>query len=313
MIQSNSNNSTYSMYANVVFAIWTIVGAFLAAFAIDVFFIPNQLIDGGTVGIAMILAKVYGSKMLPLFLLVLNLPFVYWGWKSVGKAFLLHLGFANLMFATWLFLIQHYFHWKFHGETIEVVVIGGVILGIGLGIIIRMGGCIDGTEVLGIIANKKSGITVGQTVLACNIIVFGLAGIVFKDWHPPLLSFIAFIVASRVMDAVIVGLDETKSVLIISRSSDLISQAIMTEMGLGLTIMYGRGGYSGVDKEILYVICERLQLADLKSVIFREDPSAFVAIENLHEVANGNQGSGQMVGPGTKKSRLKQFLLRKHH
>jgi uncharacterized membrane-anchored protein YitT (DUF2179 family) len=87
----------------------------------------------------------------------------------------------------------------------------------------------------------------------------------------------------------------------------------MTEMGLGLTIMYGRGGYSGVDKEILYVICERLQLADLKAVIFREDPSAFVAIENLHEVANGNQGPGFTVGTGSKRSKLAKFFLRKHH
>lgn len=309
MVQSGTQK--YSVYTHIMFGVWTIVGAFLAAFAIDVFFLPNQLIDGGTVGIAMILSKIYGNKMLPLFLLLLNLPFVYLGWKSVGKAFLIHLGFANLVFALWLFVIQNYLHWKFFGETIEVVVIGGVILGIGVGIIIRMGGCLDGTEVLGILANKKTGITVGQTVLACNIFVFGLAGIVFKDWHPPLLSFITFIVASRVMDAVIVGLDETKSVLIISRFSDKISQAIMNEMGLGLTIMYGRGGYSGVDKEILYVICERLQLADLKNLIFREDPTAFVAIENLHEVANGNQGGpGFTVGP---KSRLGKFLLRKHY
>lgn len=311
MVQSNSHS--HSVYAHIIFGLWTIFGAFLAAFAIDVFFIPNQLIDGGTVGVAMILSKIYGNKMLPFFLLLLNLPFVYLGWRSVGKTFLIHLAFANLVFAIWLFVIQNYFHWKFFGETIEVVVVGGVILGIGLGLIIRVGGCLDGTEVLGIIANKKTGITVGQTVLACNILVFALAGIVFKDWHPPLLSFITFIVASRVMDAVIVGLDETKSVLIISRLSDTIAQAIMTEMGLGLTIMYGRGGYSGVDKEILYVICERLQLADLKTLIFREDPSAFVAIENLHEVANGNQGPGFTMGPGIKKSRLAKFLLRKHH
>lgn len=311
MIQTG--NTSQSWYTHLVFAIWTILGTFLAAFAIDVFFIPNQLIDGGTVGIAMIMAKVYGNKMLPFFLLLLNLPFVYLGWKSVGKIFLAHLAFANLIFAIWLFVIQNYFHWKFFGETIEVVVIGGVILGIGLGIIIRVGGCLDGTEVLGIIANKRTGITVGQTVLGCNIFVFALAGLVFKDWHPPLLSFITYIVASRVMDAVIVGLDETKSVLIISRLSDNIAQAIMNEMGLGLTIMYGRGGYSGVDKEILYVICERLQLADLKTVIFREDPSAFVAIENLHEVANGNQGPGFTVGTGPKSSKLAKFFLRKHH
>ncbi len=92
------------------------------------------------------------------------------------------------------------------------------------------------------------------------------------------------------MDAVIVGLDETKSVLIISSKSKAIANAIMHELGLGLTVMYGRGGFSGDAREILYVIAERLQLAELKELIHREDPSAFIAIENLHEVANGNQG-----------------------
>ncbi len=92
------------------------------------------------------------------------------------------------------------------------------------------------------------------------------------------------------MDAVIVGLDETKSVLIISSKSKAIADAIIHELGLGLTIMYGRGGYSGDEREILYVIAERLQLAELKEIIHREDSQAFVAIENLHEVSNGNQG-----------------------
>jgi len=94
------------------------------------------------------------------------------------------------------------------------------------------------------------------------------------------------------MDYVIVGLDETKSVMIISEKSRNISKAIMHELGLGLTIMYGRGGFSGDEREILYVIAERLQLAELKEIIHREDPLAFIAIENLHEVTYGAQGEG---------------------
>jgi len=92
------------------------------------------------------------------------------------------------------------------------------------------------------------------------------------------------------MDAVIVGLEETKSCIIISQKSKELAEIIMYEMGLGLTVMYGRGGFSGEDQEILYVIVERLQIHDLKELIFREDPKAFIAIENLHEVANGMQG-----------------------
>lgn len=181
-------------------------------------------------------------------------------------------------------------HIEFHGETLEVVVIGGAILGIGLGLVIRYGGCIDGTEILGIIINQSTGITVGQVVLMCNVFIFGIAGLVFQDWHPPLLSLITFMVATKVMDAVIVGLEETKSVWIISPKSNDITKAIIHELGLGVTIIYGRGGYSGDEREILYVISERLQLAELKELVYREDPTAFMAIENIHEVANGTQG-----------------------
>lgn len=267
------------------------VGAFCAAFALEVFLIPNKLIDGGVVGVAMIFANMFGQKLLPLFLVGFNLPFLYLAYRSIGKVFLWHMLFATVVFAGSLVFIHNVMSATFKGEMLEVVVIGGAILGIGIGLIIRYGGCIDGTEILGIIINRKTGFTVGQVVLFCNIFVFGSAGLIFQDWHPPLLSLIMYIVVIKIMDAVIIGLDETKSVLIISSKSKEIADAIINELGLGLTVMYGRGGYSGDAREILYVIAERLQLAELKELIHREDSSAFIAIENLHEVANGNQGN----------------------
>lgn len=273
------------------------VGAFFAAFAIEVFLIPNRLIDGGTVGLAMIFANLFGQKLLPLFLLIFNLPFLYLAYRFIGKVFLWHMLFATLIFAGSLIFIGNVMDVEFHGESLEVVVIGGAILGVGIGLIIRYGGCLDGTEILGIIINRRTGITVGQVVLFCNIFVFCTAGIVFQDWHPALLSLITYIVVIKIMDAVIVGLDETKSVLIISSKSKAIAEAIMHELGLGLTVMYGRGGFSGDAREILYVIAERLQLAELKELIHREDPSAFIAIENLHEIANGNQSGSNKSGP----------------
>ncbi len=281
-------------------------GAFLAAFALEVFFTPNRLIDGGIVGIGMILAKLFGNKFLPYFVLGLNAPFVYLAYKSIGRAFVLHMLWALLTFSASLFLMHQYLHWQFIGESIEYVVIGGCLLGIGIGLIIRYGGCLDGTEILGIIANRRMGVTVGQVVLICNIFIFASAGIVFQDWHPPLLSLITYMVVIKVMDAVIVGMDETKSVLIISAKSKAIADAIIHELGLGLTIMYGRGGFSGDEREIIYVISERLQLAELKELIHREDPAAFIAIENLHEVSNGKYGTG---GPA-KKTRVEQLMAK---
>jgi uncharacterized membrane-anchored protein YitT (DUF2179 family) len=304
MYSSASSSKSLASYALDYFLM--AVGAFFAAFAIEIFLIPNNLIDGGIVGVAMIFANLFGQKYLPLFLLAFNLPFLYLAYRSIGKVFLWHMLFATLVFAGSLIFIHNILSFEFHGESLEVVVIGGAILGIGIGLIIRYGGCLDGTEILGIIINRKTGFTVGQVVLVCNIFVFCAAGAVFQDWHPPLLSLITYIVVIKIMDAVIVGLDETKSVLIISSKSKAIADAIIHELGLGLTIMYGRGGFSGDAREILYVIAERLQLAELKELIYREDPSAFIAIENLHEVANGNQGS---TASGRKK-KLEALLMR---
>lgn len=272
---------------------WMTIGAFLAAFALEVFFIPNHLIDGGMVGLAMILGNVFGKSVIPYFIVLFNLPFVFLAYRSIGKVFVIHMIVATFLFAGSMVLISNTMPLQFRGDSLEVVVIGGALLGVGLGLIIREGGCTDGTEILGIIINRRAGFTVGQVVMACNIFVFATAGLVFKDWHPALMSLITYIVVIKIMDAVIVGLDETKSVLIISSKSKAIADAIINELGLGLTVMYGRGGYSGEEHEILYVITERLQLAELKDLILREDPSAFIAIENLHEVSHGKPVSTQ--------------------
>jgi uncharacterized membrane-anchored protein YitT (DUF2179 family) len=282
---------------------WLAIGAFLAAFAIQVFLVPNRLIDGGIVGVAMIMGNITNPKWIPYFLLLINLPFIFLAYKHIGKTFVIQMLFAVIVFAVSMVFLESYTTWQFTGDPLEVVVIGGAVLGIGIGLIIRYGGCLDGTEILGIIINKKTGFTVGQTVLFCNIFVFGAAGLVFQDWHPPLLSLITYMVVVKIMDTVIIGLDETKSVLIISSKSKQIADAIIHELGLGLTVMYGRGGFSGDEREILYVIAERLQLAELKELIHREDPSAFIAIENLHEVANGNKGQ-----PQRRKTRMEQLF-----
>lgn len=280
-----------SIIATIILYFWMGLGAFLAAFAIEVFFIPNSLIDGGVVGVSMIFGKILGKQVIPWLLILFNLPFLYLAFRSIGNTFLVHMFVAVMLFAGFMIFISNVLHLEFEGDPLEVVVIGGAILGIGLGMIIRSGGCLDGTEILGIILNRRTGFTVGQIVLFTNVFVFGAAGFVFQDWHPPLLSLITYMVAIKVMDAVIVGLEETKSCIIISQKSDAIAERVIHDLGLGLTVMYGRGGFSKEEQEILYVIVERLQLHDLKDLIFSIDPKAFIAIENLHEVANGMQGT----------------------
>lgn len=261
------------------------VGAFLAALAIRIFLTPNELIDGGVIGVSMILARLYGGSYLPLFLALLNIPFLYLAWRHIRRSFVINMLAATVFFVIFLSLLNNFP--SFGADHLEAIVIGGAVLGAGAGMIIRYGGCIDGTEILAIIINKKRGFTVGQVILFINFFVFTAYGWIFNDWHIALRSFMTYIVAFKMMDVVIAGLEELKSVLIMCSKPDKLSKIITHELGLGLTFIKGKGGYSGEDRDILFIIVERLDLAELKDIVLREDPSAFIAIENLHEVAYG--------------------------
>ncbi len=260
-------------------------GAASAAMAIRIFLIPNELIDGGVIGISLILARLYGSSYLSFFLFILNVPFIYLAYKYIRRSFVIHMFVAIVLFALFLSLLQELP--QFNADPLEAIVIGGAMLGAGAGLIIRNGGCTDGTEILAILVNRKKGFTVGRVIFVMNIFIFGAYGWIFSDWHIALRSLMTYIVASKMMDIAIAGLEELKSVLIMCSKPDKLSKIITHELGLGLTFIKGKGGYSGEDRDILFIIVERLDLAELKEIVLREDPSAFIAIENLHEVAYG--------------------------
>lgn len=270
---------------NVLSIFWMIIGAFLAAVSVDVILQPNALIDGGVTGISMILSHLFGRPFLPYFVFCFNIPFIYLAYRNLGKKFVIQMIIGIILFAIFLQLLEEFP--KFHGDPLEVVVFGGITLGLGIGLIIRMGGCSDGSEILAIIASRSKGFTIGQVVLFINAFIFAAAGYVYGDWNTALRSFITYMVTYKTMDFVIVGLDEIKSVMIISQKPKEIADTIIHQLGLGLTIMYGRGGFTGSEREILLVVVERLQIAELKDLVLSKDPTAFMAIENLHEVVYG--------------------------
>ncbi len=265
--------------------LWITIGAFLAALSIRVFLYPSKLIDGGIIGISLISARLFGDHILSYALIIFNLPFIYLAYKYIRKTFVIQMLISVVIFSCFLTLLQN-FH-PFNGDILEIIVFGGAILGTGVGLIIRNGGCTDGTEILAILMNRKLGFTVGQVVLVANIFIFSIYGLIFKDWHIALQSLMTYVVAFKMIDIVIAGLDEMKSVMIMTNKSKQVSDLVMHKLGLGLTIIPGIGGFSGSERNILFVIVERLDLAELKEIVLREDPMAFLAIENLHEVAYG--------------------------
>ena len=266
----------------------TIIGAFLAAYSLEVFLIPNEIIDGGVIGIAILFGKLFGEQLIYPAVLLLNLPFLLLSYRYIGKTFLIQMFFSVLIFSSVAHSISgaRDLFPAYQGDLLEIVVVGGLLLGLGVGLIIRSGGCLDGTEILGILINKKYGMTVGNVVLAANIIIFTVAGFVFGDWHPPIKSLITFFIVIKIMDMVIVGFDEMKYVMIFSKIPGSISQTLTRDLGLGLTILDGKGGYTREKKEVLYLIAERLQLAQIKVLVHEVDPKAIIAIGNLHEVAS---------------------------
>jgi len=292
-----SSQSAQSHFGRYYFKtlFWFIIGGFLAALGVEVFLIPNQLVDGGIVGLAIMASYLSSKGLLPYFFILFNIPFVFLAYRLIGKHFVIQMLTAVVVFAICIELfywVPYWFHLEpleFHGEALEIIVLGGFIIGCGVGLIIRHGGSTDGTEILGIIINRKRGFTVGQVILFVNIFIFAIAGLVYKNWHSAFMSLMTYVVAAKMIDIVIVGFEDTKSVMIISKKPQDLGEVLMKELGIGLTVMYGRGGYSGDAREILYIVVERLQLAELKEIVHREDPIAFIAIENLHEVINWRQ------------------------
>ncbi len=260
-----------------------ILGSLFVAIGLELFLIPNQIIDGGIIGVSIIMSEVTHLP-LPLFIILLNLPFLLIGYKQIGKTFAI----TTLFSISTLSLIV-IFIYKFNVVTNDkflATIFGGIILGIGVGMIIRNGGSLDGTEVIAILANKRFGFSVGEIVMFFNIFIMTFAGIVFT-WESAMYSLIAYFIAFKTIDIVIEGLDESKSVTIISEKTDEIAEKIMARLGRGVTYIYGKGGYSKEPKEILYVIVTRLELAKLKSIVEETDQMAFVAIEHVHDVIGG--------------------------
>lgn len=287
------------------------MGAFVAAAAIRVFLVPNDLIDGGVIGISLILGRLYGNAYLSFFLIILNVPFIYLAYRFIRRSFVIHMFAAIVLFAIFLGVLQKLP--SFAADPLEAIVIGGALLGAGAGLIIRNGGCTDGTEILAILINRTKGFTVGQVIFFINIFIFAAYGWIFQDWHIALRSLMTYIVAFKTMDIVIAGLEELKSVLIMCSKPDKLSKIITHELGLGLTFIKGKGGYSGEDRDILFIIVERLDLAELKEIVLREDPAAFIAIENLHEVAYGKAAKAISMRRKNRRSFATSLTSSEHH
>jgi uncharacterized membrane-anchored protein YitT (DUF2179 family) len=263
--------------------VFLIIGAGLFSTGLEIFLVPNNIIDGGITGISIILAH-ETDWPLGLFLTLLNFPFLILGYKQIGKTFAISTLFAVIVMSIGTSLLI-----PVPPLTIDPLlasVFGGIILGIGVGIVIRSGGSLDGTEIVAILVNKKTAFSVGETVMFFNLFILSSAGFVF-GWDHAMYSLIAYFIAFKMIDVTIEGLDESKSVWIISDSYQEIGEAFVKRLGRGVTYLEGEGAFSGDVKRVIFCVITRLEEAKMRFIVDEIDNSAFVAIGNIHDVKGG--------------------------
>ncbi len=255
------------------------LGSVIAAFALEGFLVPNRIIDGGIVGIS-IMSNTLTSLPLGLFIFFLNLPFVFIALKKFGKMFVGSTLYAVSMLAIFVTV--------FHGNQVTndltlASIFGGVVLGLGVGLVLRNEGSLDGSEIVSIRLAKKLGFSVGEIIMFINVFIFISAGFLY-GWRQAMYSILTYFIAYKVIDIVIEGLNESKSVLIVTDFSEKIGRSIIENMDVSVTYIDAEGGYSGVKKRIVYCVISRLEIVKLKQLTKEIDPTAFIAIENVHEV-----------------------------
>lgn len=262
-------------------ALFWFVGTFIVAIALEMFLLPNKIIDGGVIGISMMVS--YVTKLnLGMLIFCINIPFLLIALKSLGKKFIVNTFVATVMLslatnvATKLEPVT--------GDLLLATVFGGILLGFGVGLILRNNASLDGTEMLSIMLSKKYKIvSVGELLMGMNLFIYAAAGFLL-GWERAMYSILTYFVASKVIDTVLEGLDKAKSVRIVSDYSQEIGDSIMKELDISVTYMKTKGGYSKQEKILTYCVVNKFDMPKLKEVIHNVDPRAFIVTEDVHEV-----------------------------
>lgn len=259
------------------------IGALLVAVGLEIFLVPNQLIDGGVVGLAIMGAHLTGWP-LSLFLIGLNLPFLWVGYQQIGRTFAFSTLYSIAVMALFVSLLHPVP--VLTEDLLLAALFGGISLGLGVGVIIRNGGSLDGTEIVAILLSRKAPFSVGEIVMFFNLFILGSAGFLF-GWDHAMYSLVAYFVAFKAIDVAIEGLEESKSAIIITSNPDPMRDAILHRLGRGVTEWNGKGGYTQENKTLFYCVVTRLELAKLRSIVLEHDEQAFVVVEDVHEVLGG--------------------------
>ena len=262
------------------------------AVGVTMFLAPVHLYDSGISGTSMLLWQITPEAYtLSLFLLVLNVPLFLFGLKKQGWCFTVYSIWAVLVYSAASFVITNILPVDvsaaspFAGQDLLLCAIfGGLVSGAGSGLTIRLGGAIDGMEVLGVTFAKRLGLTVGSFVMIYNVVLYLFIGVIFQSWILPLYSILTYFVGNKTIDFIVEGLDKAKSVMIVTVREEEICQALSEEFGRGITQISARGYFSGAEKCVIYFVVNRFQIPKVKHLVTTIDPAAFITVTEISDV-----------------------------
>ena len=256
------------------------IGAVMSAIALKLILIPNSMIDGGMNGVSIILNTLFGGS-LGLIIFIVNLPFLVLGYNQLGKKFVLKAGYGMALFSILLEIFNNYT--PLIDDTLLATVYGGILLGVGCGIIIKEGGCLDGTEIVAILINRKRSLSVGQVVLCFNIVIYGAAIFVFGA-ERALYSLLTYFISYKVIDMVSDGLNSAKAAFLITDDGTEIADKILKRLGRTVTVLSGEGIISHGNKRVLYTVITRFEVSILKDILNETNDSSFVTVFDVSEI-----------------------------
>lgn len=269
-----------------------LIAGFINAFGVTVFLAPVNLYDSGISGTSMLLGQITPEYLtLSIFLLILNVPLFLFGLKKQGIAFTVYSVFAVIVYSMGAWLITDVLPIDVsmasplaQNDLLLCALFGGMISGIGSGMTIRYGGAIDGIEVMAVIFAKRLGVTVGTFVMMYNVVLYVIAGIIGESWILPLYSIVAYMAALKTVDFIAEGLDRSKSVMIITDKSEEICKKLTEAFETGATKISARGGYSNMEKTVVYFVVNRFQITKMRNIVQSIDPNAYMTISEVADV-----------------------------